>query len=112
LPVARGEETRPGTAAECCIALSDTSLKVPLNTSAAGLYARMWLLAGLPPVELSNASAHYEAHEGSLIDDHEADCAKRGLASSPAAPTLAGPTSTTHGQRRATAPAQLTRPLV
>lgn len=70
--VARGEDTRPGTAAECCIALSVTSLQVPLNTAAAGLYARMWRPAGLPPIELTDAGEHYEALEGSAIDDHEA----------------------------------------
>lgn len=70
--IARGEDTRPGTAAECCIALSETSLRVPLSTSAAGLYARMWALAQLSPVELTDASEHYEALEGALIDEHEA----------------------------------------
>lgn len=70
--VARGDDTRPATAAECCTALSEISLRVPLRSSAAGLYARMWRLAGLPPVELTNLSEHYEALDGSLIDDHEA----------------------------------------
>jgi hypothetical protein len=70
--VARTEDTRPGTAAECCVALSVTSQQVPLSTAAAGLYARMWRKAGLPPTELSDASEHYKALEGSLIDDHEA----------------------------------------
>jgi hypothetical protein len=70
--VAVGADTRPGTAAECCVALSQVSLQVPLSTSAAGLYARMWRLAGLPPVALADAAEHYEALEGSAIDDHEA----------------------------------------
>ncbi len=70
--IVAGEDTRPGTAAECCIALSETSLRVPLSTSAAGLYARMWTLAQLPPVELTDASEHYEALAGALIDEHEA----------------------------------------
>jgi hypothetical protein len=35
-------------------------------------YARMWRLAQLPPGELADASGHYEALEGSLIDEHEA----------------------------------------
>jgi len=70
--VAAGEDTRPGTAAECCLALSETSLKVPLRTSAVGLYARMWRLAGLPPAPLTDRSEHYEALDGQLIDDNEA----------------------------------------
>ena len=69
--VARGEDTRPGTAAECCIALSGTSLLAPLRGSAVGLYARMWRQAGLPPAALTAASEHSEALDGSLIDDHE-----------------------------------------
>jgi hypothetical protein len=70
--VARGVDTRPGTAAECCIALSETSLRVPLSTSAAGLYVRMWTLAQLPPVELADNREHYEALEGARIDELEA----------------------------------------
>ncbi|WIN00016.1 hypothetical protein ACTOB_003691 [Actinoplanes oblitus] len=69
--VAAGADTRPGTAAECCVALCEVSLRVPLNTSAAGLYARMWKLADLPPIDLADASTHYEALEGALIDDQE-----------------------------------------
>jgi hypothetical protein len=70
--VAAGEDTRPGTAAECCLALSETSLRVPLRSSAIGLYARMWRLAGLPPAPITDASEHYEALDGELIDDNEA----------------------------------------
>ncbi|MGI5213330.1 hypothetical protein [Plantactinospora sp. CA-290183] len=70
--VAAGEDTRPGTAAECCIALCKTSLRAPLTTSAVGLYVRMWARAGLPPVEMSDSSAYYEALAGSAIDENEA----------------------------------------
>lgn len=70
--VARGEDTRPGTAAECCLALSETSLRVPLRSSAVGLYARMWRLAGLPPAPITDASEHYEALDGAVIDNNEA----------------------------------------
>lgn len=70
--VVTGQDTRPGTATECAIALSEVSQRVPLSTSAAGLYARMWKLADLPPVELTDASVHYEALEGQAIDDQEA----------------------------------------
>ena len=70
--VAHGADTRPGTAAECCAALSEASLRAPLHSSAVGLYARMWRLAGLPPTALTEVSGHYEALDGALIDDHEA----------------------------------------
>lgn len=69
--VAVGKDTRPGTAAECCIALSAVSMVVPLNTSAAGLYARMWKLADLPAADLTDLADHYEALEGAQIDDLE-----------------------------------------
>jgi hypothetical protein len=69
--VVREEDTRPGTAAECCAALSETSKIAPMRTSAAGLYARMWKLAELPPTDLTGAGEHYEALEGSQIDEHE-----------------------------------------
>jgi hypothetical protein len=69
--VASGDDTRPGTAAECGIALAETSRRVPLRTSAVGLYTRIRRLAGLPPIE-PNRGAHYEALFGTVIDDHEA----------------------------------------
>ncbi len=69
--VAAGTDTRPGTAAECCVALCEISQRTPLTTAAAGLYARMWQHAGLPPTELGDTTVHYEALEGALIDDHE-----------------------------------------
>jgi hypothetical protein len=70
--VARGDDTRPGTTAECCAALSEASLRAPLRSSGVGLYARMWRLAGPPATALTDVSNHYEALDGSLIDDHEA----------------------------------------
>ena len=69
--VAAGDDTRPGTAAECCIALCETSQLAPLTHAAVGLYARMWQTAGLPEVDLTDHLVHYETLEGSLIDDHE-----------------------------------------
>jgi hypothetical protein len=70
--VARGEDTRSGTSAECCIVLSAVTVRGPLNTTAAGLYARMWRKAGLLPAELSDASEHYEALEAPRIDEQKA----------------------------------------
>lgn len=71
--VARGEDTRPGTAAECCIVLSKVNLEVPLPTHAVGLYSRMWQQAGLPVNELAAVGAHYEAIAGTQIDDLETE---------------------------------------
>jgi hypothetical protein len=71
--VARGEDTRPGTAVECCIVLSRVSLEVPLPTHAVGLYSRMWRRAGLPDTELAAMGAHYEAIAGTQIDDLETE---------------------------------------
>jgi hypothetical protein len=70
--VVRGEDTRPGTAVECCIVLSNVSLEVPLPTRAVGLYSRMWRQAGLPANELAAMGDHYEAIAGTQIDDLEA----------------------------------------
>jgi len=67
--VAAGGDTRPATAVECCVALCEVSTAVPLNTVAAGLYHRVWALAGLPDM---GATAHYEALRSSEIDDAEA----------------------------------------
>jgi len=66
--VALGADLRAGTAAECCVALCEVSTAVPLNTVAAGLYHRVWALAGLP--EMGNRD-HYEALRSSEIDDAE-----------------------------------------
>jgi hypothetical protein len=69
--VARGEDSRPGTAAEGCIAMSAISLMAPLRASAVGLYLRLWRLAGLPPID-ATSDEHYEALHASAIDDGEA----------------------------------------
>ncbi|MGW4528852.1 hypothetical protein [Amycolatopsis sp. NPDC004378] len=70
--VAAGEDTRPGTAAEICCAMLNTSLLAPLTSAATGLYMRMYQAAGLPQFdELAESSRHHEALEHSLIDDHE-----------------------------------------
>lgn len=70
--VAAGEDTRPGTAVECCAALSDTSAIAPLTTTGTGLYLRMWWRAGLPPVTGDpDTLDHYEAIRGSTMDDEE-----------------------------------------
>lgn len=70
--VAAGADTRPGTAAEVCIALSDVSQVGPLTSGATGLYFRMWTKAfpGKVP-EIDNSLAHYEALYGSAVDDAE-----------------------------------------
>jgi hypothetical protein len=67
--VAAGEDTRPGTAAECCCACCETSQAAPLNVAGAGLYMRMWKAAGFP--EFDELSTHYEALRSQDIDRHE-----------------------------------------
>lgn len=69
--VARGQDTRPGTAVECVAALSDTSTVAPLTTAGAGLYCRMWEAAGLPHVTDQLDRRAYESIASSTIDDHE-----------------------------------------
>jgi hypothetical protein len=76
--VAAGEDTRPGTAAEVCSAMVNTSLLAPLTSAASGLYLRMWQAAGLPELdEITGASGHHEALERSTIDDHERSARRR-----------------------------------
>lgn len=41
-------DTRPGTAAECCIVCCETSQIAPLTVAGVGTYMRMWQAAGLP----------------------------------------------------------------
>jgi hypothetical protein len=67
--VVAGEDTRPGTAAECCIACCETSQIAPFNTAGTGLYMRMWCKAGFPDVDFPRE--HYEAIKGEAIDENE-----------------------------------------
>ncbi|WP_367135827.1 hypothetical protein [Saccharothrix sp. HUAS TT1] len=76
--VVNREDTRPGTAAEVCCIASDASKVTPLNTSAAGLYFRMWQKAFpdlVPAIE--SDLPHYEALKGSQIDDLEAESRRK-----------------------------------
>ncbi|MDG4783274.1 hypothetical protein O7614_26800 [Micromonospora sp. WMMD961] len=75
--VARNEDTRPGTAAECIAVLRDTSLVGPLNMAGTGLYFRLWRAAGLPPISGATDNMHYEALAGSAIDGAEAELRKK-----------------------------------
>lgn len=70
--LATGQDTRPGTAAEVCCTCCEASAVAPLTSTAAGLYFRMWASAfpEMPPA--SDHLQHYEALEGSAIDDLEA----------------------------------------
>ncbi|WP_370973617.1 hypothetical protein [Amycolatopsis sp. cg9] len=70
--VAAGEDTRPGTAAEGCCALRNTSLVAPLTSAGAGLYLRLWNTAGLPDIDdFAEARTHYEALKKRAMDEHE-----------------------------------------
>ncbi|WP_331722965.1 hypothetical protein [Nocardia sp. NBC_00511] len=78
--VATGRDTRPATAIEVVLTLRDVSLAAPLNTAAAGLYFRMWKAAGMPEIDPEGHTAdltHYEALEGSRIDEYEAETRRR-----------------------------------
>lgn len=79
--VATGVSTKPGTSVEVVLSLMRASLVTPLNTTAFGLYARMWRHAGLPAVDGlgEEVCAHYEALNASRIDEFEA-VARRKLA--------------------------------
>ncbi len=72
--VVAGTDTRPGTAAEVCCAMRDTSLRVSLNSVGAGLLLRMWeAAAGFPDLgDFTAARTHHEALHKSLIDEAEA----------------------------------------
>jgi hypothetical protein len=74
--VAAGEDTRPGTAAECCVACCEMSQLAPLRTAGAGLYVRMWRRAGFPEID-GAGSEHYEALQGPEIDDLERTLRRR-----------------------------------
>lgn len=73
--VLAGGDTRAGTAVECVLACSETSLAASLNAAGGGLYVRMWRLAGLPAID--SDSGHYEAMCASTIDELEAQLRKR-----------------------------------
>ncbi|WP_419703006.1 hypothetical protein [Promicromonospora sp. NFX87] len=70
--LATGKDTRPGTAAEICCACAEASLVAPLNSTAAGLYFRMWETAfpDMPPI--TDRTQHHEALDSSSIDALEA----------------------------------------
>ncbi|WP_280222030.1 hypothetical protein [Nocardia neocaledoniensis] len=79
--VATGVSTKPGTSVEVVLSLMRASLVTPLNTTAFGLYVRMWRQAGLPAVDGlgGDLGEHYEALNASRIDEFEA-IARRKLA--------------------------------
>jgi len=66
-----GADTRPGTAAECCIVCCETSQIAPLTVAGVGTYMRMWQAAGLPDTGAGVSAEHHEAIRGSAIDEHE-----------------------------------------
>lgn len=72
--VAAGVSTKPGTSVEVVLLLMRASLVTPLNTTAFGLYLRMWRRAGLPDLggPIEDLDGHYEAINASGIDDFEA----------------------------------------
>ncbi|MFE7723280.1 hypothetical protein ACFU44_30090 [Nocardia rhizosphaerihabitans] len=79
--VAAGQSTKPATAVEVALSLMQISLATPLNTTAFGLYLRMWRQAGLPDVggTVTDVDDHYEAIAARGIDELES-IARRKLA--------------------------------
>ena len=77
--VAKGQDTRPGTAAEICCACHDASMIAPLTDSAFGLYARMWKAAGFTgeQFDMNDMAGHYESLRGTLIDDLEREARRK-----------------------------------
>jgi hypothetical protein len=73
--VVAGEDTRPGTAAECCCACCETSQVAPLSPAGFGLYLRMWKAAGFP--EIDTRGENYVAITGDAIDAHEQSIRKK-----------------------------------
>ncbi len=72
--VAAGQDTRPGTAAEICLAFCEISQIAPMREAGNGLYFRMWL-AAFPDQLIFEGQAehqiHYERLHSSQIDDAE-----------------------------------------
>lgn len=77
--VIAGSDTRPGTAAEVALACAEASAVAPLTDVGAGLYGRMWALAGFPGGPFALLQDHHEALGGILIDTAERE-ARRKLA--------------------------------
>lgn len=75
--VVAGQDTRPGTAAEVCLACRTASAVAPLTDTAAGLYGRMWAAAGFPGDQFDMRQEHHEALSSSLIDDLEREARRK-----------------------------------
>jgi hypothetical protein len=75
--VIAGQDTRPGTAAEVCIACCESSQVAPLTDTACGLYGRMWKAAGFPGDQWDGRQEHHEALSASLIDDAEREMRRK-----------------------------------
>lgn len=73
--IVAGEDTRLGTAAECCIACCETSQHAPLNIGGFGFYMRMWSKAEFPDIDFPRE--HHEAIAGEVIDENERDIRRK-----------------------------------
>jgi hypothetical protein len=68
---AKGEDLRPGTDAEICVACSRMSMVAPLTDDATGLYGRCFGRIHPDDNPFAAAQQHMEALHGSQIDDLE-----------------------------------------
>lgn len=75
--VAKGEDTRPGTAAEAAIVMAEVAKKLPLHGASAGFYHRMWGQAFPDHPVWEDASVHYEALYKQAVDDIERDVRRK-----------------------------------
>ncbi|MGW5918530.1 hypothetical protein ACWFPY_06030 [Nocardia fluminea] len=97
--VATGVLTKPGTSIEVALSLMQASLVTPLNTTAFGLYLRMWRCANLPALggPIQDLDHHYEAIVATSIDDLES-VARRKLSVSDRVLTLVTCEGFHHGE--------------
>ena len=75
--VGTGGNTKRGTAAECCIVMSEVSKGVPLHGAASGFYLRMWGLAFPDHKVWDDGAVHHEALYSGQMDDLERDVRRK-----------------------------------
>lgn len=75
--IGTGENTKRGTAAECCMLMSEVSRAVPLHGTASGFYLRMWEKAFPDHKIWADGTEHHEALYSGQIDDLERDVRRK-----------------------------------
>ena len=75
--IGTGGNTKRGTAAECCMLMSEVSQAVPLHGAASGFYLRMWAQAFEDHQIWAYGQEHHEALYGPQIDDLEREVRRK-----------------------------------